>query len=77
MLSNIDATDFVSRTSVPIFRDPTGSRTSWNMMEPAARKHDTFVYSRAGIRTLFWDASARDLGQWAAEIRAAVEALGM
>lgn len=72
----MNADDFVGRTSVPIFKDPTGTRDAWTEMDPSARKHDTFVYSRAGIRTLFWDASTQPLSEFNADIRAAVEAEG-
>jgi hypothetical protein len=76
LLSDQNATDFAGRTAVPIFRDPAAGRPTWAQMEPGAVKHDTFVYSRAGQRALFWDASARNFSQWSAEIRAAVEAQG-
>jgi hypothetical protein len=76
LLSDVNATDFVSRAAVPIFRDPSGNRSAWAMMEPGAYKHDTFVYTKTGMRTLFWDANVRDLAKWSMDIRAAVEALG-
>ncbi len=76
LLSDVNATDFISHASVPIFRDPSGLRTAWVEMEPGAVKHDTFVYSRTGERTLFWDAGTQSFGAWTADIRAAVEALG-
>lgn len=77
VLSDVNATDFVGRTDVPIFRDPAPGRPTWGQMEPGAVKHDTFVFSKAGVRTLFWDTSSRNLASWSADIRAAVEALGM
>jgi hypothetical protein len=77
VLSDVNATDFVGRTDVPIFRDPSGGRDAWQAMEPMARKHDTFVFSPAGIRTLFWDAGTNPLNEWEADIRAAVEANGL
>ena len=49
---------------------------AWFEMAPAVTKHDTFVFSKAGVRTLYWDASARVFSQFSADIRAAVEALG-
>ena len=61
---------------MPIFRDPSATRDAWAMMEPGAVKHDTFVYTKTGERSYVWDASARPFDQWAADIRAAVEALG-
>ena len=76
VLSDVNATDFVGRTAVPIFRDPSPGRAAWSMMEPGAVKHDTFVFDRAGSRTLFWDASSKNLATWSADIRAAVEAIG-
>jgi hypothetical protein len=76
VLSDVNATDFTSRVSVPIFRDPSGGRVAWAEMEPGAVKHDTFVFGRDGVRTMFWDASARTFSAWPADIRAAVEALG-
>lgn len=75
-LSDQNATDFIGLTSVPIFRDPSAGRTAWSQMQSGAVKHDTFVFGRDGVRVLFWDASAEDLGDWAADIRAAVEAQG-
>lgn len=76
VLSDINATDFVGRTSVPIFRDPSSNRAAWSETQPNPAKHDTFVYSRTGTRTLFWDTSNEMLPQWSADIRAAVEAEG-
>jgi hypothetical protein len=75
LLSDANATDFASRASVPIFRDPTGTRNAWQEMEPGAVKHDTFVFSRQGARTVYRPASA-GLSSWSADVRAAVEALG-
>jgi hypothetical protein len=77
LLSDVNATDFVGRAAVPIFRDPSPGRVAWQEMEAGSFKHDTFVFSRAGVRTLFWDASAQNLSMWSADIRAAVESLGM
>lgn len=77
VVSDSNATDFVGRTAVPIFRDPSAGRAAWSLMEPGAVKHDTFVYDQAGARTLFWDASSRSLSNWSAEIRGAVEALAL
>jgi hypothetical protein len=76
LLSDVNATDFVGLASVPIFRDASAGRIRWKEMEPDAVKHDTFVFARTGERTLFWDTSREDLGDWSADIRAAVEALG-
>jgi len=76
LLSDVNADDFIGLAAVPIFRDPSAGRVAWSEMQAGAVKHDTFVFSPAGIRTLFWDTSARDLAQWSADIRLAVEALG-
>ena len=76
MLADHDATDFIGITSVPIFKEPSPSRPSWSAMQAGAYKHDTFVYSRAGMRALYWDASAENLAAWQSDIRAAVETLG-
>jgi len=76
VLADHDATDFIGITSVPIFKEALPSRPAWSAMQAGAYKHDTFVYSRAGVRTLFWDASAENLAGWQSDIRAAVEALG-
>lgn len=74
VLSDVNATDFTSRTTVPIFRDPTSGRPTWAQMQPGAVKHDTFVFDAQGVRTLFWDTSSEDFSQWSTDIRAAVEA---
>ena len=76
LLSDINAQDFIGLAAVPIFRDPSGDRTAWTEMQADAAKHDTFVFSKAGIRTLFWDTSARNLAEWSADIRLEVERLG-
>lgn len=76
VLSDVNATDFVTRTGVPIFKDASAGRVAWTEMQRGAAKHDTFVFSRDGVRTLFWDVSERELAKWSAEIRAEVEALG-
>ncbi len=76
MLSDQNATDFVGRTGVPIFRDPSPGRVAWAEMQSGAVKHDTFVFARDGARVLFWDTSSETLGNWAADLRAAVVAQG-
>lgn len=76
LLSDVNATDFIGRAAVPIFRDPSGGTTAWKQTQPGAAKHDTFVYATTGMRTLYWDASAQDLTMWSADIRAEIEALG-
>lgn len=76
VLSDQNATDFVTRTSVPIFQDDGSGRPAWQAMEAGAQKHDTFVFSRAGVRTLYWDASEQTLSNFSTDIRTAVEAEG-
>jgi len=76
VLSDINATDFNALVSVPVFRDPSGTRAAWLEMEPGAVKHDTFVFGRDGMRTRFWDTSSESFASWSADIRAEVEALG-
>ena len=75
LLSDSNATDFSTRVSVPIFRDPTGTRDAWNQMEAGALKHDTFVFTRQGVRARYREASA-GLSSWADDVRAEVVALG-
>jgi hypothetical protein len=77
ILSDANADDFVERTEYPIFGDSASGRPAWQEMSPSAVKHDTFVYSRTGQRTLFWDRSEHNLQDWSADIRAAVEAEGL
>jgi hypothetical protein len=77
LLSDQNAADFVDLSTVPLFEDPSPGRPTWTEMQPGAVKHDTFVFGRDGLRTLFWDARVRDLAQWSADIQAAVVALGM
>jgi hypothetical protein len=76
VLSDVNASDFVGLVDVPLFVDTSAGRDSWKLMEPKAVKHDTFVFSRAHERVLFWDVRTRDLGRWEAEIGDAVRALG-
>ena len=74
VLSDVNATDFNGRVSVPVFRESAPGLPAWALMQPGAVKHDTFVFDTTGTRTLFWDASAESFDAWAADIRAAVEA---
>lgn len=76
MLADVNASDFTTRTTVPIFRDPQPGRPTWSQMEVGAQKHDTFVYARTGERVFVWDASDHLLRAWSDDIRAAVEAQG-
>jgi len=76
LLSDINASDFIDRATVPIFKDPSGNLAAWKELAPGAAKHDTFVFSITGMRTLYWDASTRALADWSSDIRSAVETLG-
>lgn len=76
VLSDANATDFNSIVKVPVFAEPGAGLPAWSAMEPGAVKHDTFVYSRTGVRTLVWKASSHSFSAWGADIRAAVVALG-
>ncbi len=76
VLADQNADDFASRVSMPIFRDPSAGRAAWLEMQSTAVKHDTFVFDKTGVRTLFWDASTRSFGALSADLRAAVEAIG-
>lgn len=75
LLSDVNATYFSDAAEVPIFRDPSAGLLAWGEMQPHAVKHDTFVFSAAGIRTLFWNARTNDLASWSSDIRQAVEAI--
>ncbi len=76
VLSDANATDFVSRTSLILFRDGTAGRQAWQAMRPGAGKHDTFVFSASGERTFFWQGSyTGDATRWTAEVGAAVRAI--
>ena len=76
VLSDVNASDFTMRTTVPIFCDPEAGRPTWSQMEVGAQKHDTFIYARTGERVFVWDASAQPFLAWDDDIRAAVEAQG-
>lgn len=75
VLSDSNATDYVSRVSVPIFRDKSTNLDSWTEMAQTAAKHDTFVFAANGERTLY-RRYTEGLPNWASDIRAAVTALG-
>lgn len=74
VLSDANATDYINRVSVPIFRDAAGGLPAWREMKPDAAKHDTFVFDTAGALVLSWDVGSEQFTEWAADIRAAVEA---
>jgi len=52
VLSDGNASDFVSRISVPIFRDP--NRDGWRAFRADVVKHDTFVFDAQGKLVLTW-----------------------
>jgi hypothetical protein len=74
VLSDVNATWFNSYVSVPTFHEPAPGRPAWQLMQPLAGKHDTFVFDASGARTLFWDVNVESFADWATDIRAAVEA---
>jgi hypothetical protein len=76
VLSDSNATDFNTRVTFPIFKDAGAGRPAWNMMQAGSVKHDTFVYTKAGVRTLLWKASEHSFTTLNADIRAAVVAIG-
>jgi hypothetical protein len=76
VVSDANADDFVERTTHRIFQDDASGKPAWKEMDAGAVKHDTFVYAKDGERLLYWDASSESFGNWAADIRAVVEAQG-
>ncbi len=72
LLSDVNASDMVDVTSVPVFRDPSPSRDAWGAMDAEAVKHDTFVYDTNGTRTLYWRVGTRPFSEFSSDIRAAV-----
>jgi hypothetical protein len=70
VLSDGNADDFLTRVSMPIFRDPT--RNAWKAFRSDVLKHDTFVYDADGKLVLSWRVSD---GSFAAKIGAAVRML--
>jgi hypothetical protein len=71
VLSDGNATDFVSRVSMPIFKDST--RAQWTALRPDVVKHDTFVFDANGQLKFSWRVS--DGTGFATAIGAAVRAL--
>ena len=74
VLSDVNATDFNSIVSVPVFRDPEPGRPAWVEMRPEAAKEDSYVFDATGTRTFVWDAAHESFAAWSADLRAAVEA---
>lgn len=71
ILGDPNAEQFVSKVSLPIFKD--GDKSAWNEMRPSASKHDTFVFAPNGERTYFWPGSYQgDATRWRSDIGAAV-----
>lgn len=71
VLGDLNASQFASRVSLPIFRDHDGK--AWDEMRPNASKHDTFVFGPDGKRTYFWLGSYQgDASRWRVEVGAAV-----
>ena len=74
VLSDSNATDFVGRSSAPLFKDPTAGRAAWRALDPSAVKHDTVVFDAQGRVVLYRRASS-GLSTWRADIAAAVRSL--
>jgi hypothetical protein len=71
VLGDLNATQFASKVSLPIFEDHDGN--AWEAMRPNASKHDTFVFGPDGKRSYFWLGSYQgDATRWRAEVGAAV-----
>ena len=76
VLSDANASDFVSRTGLRIFRDAQPGRPAWVEMRPMPSKHDTFVFAPNGERTYFWQGSyTGDATRWTADVGQAVRAV--
>jgi hypothetical protein len=74
VLGDLNAEQFASKVSLPIFEDDDG--TAWETMRPNASKHDTFVFGPDGKRTYFWLGSYRgDATRWTAEVGEAIRAV--
>ncbi len=61
--------------TMPLFRDPSPSRTAWRELDPNAVKHDTVVFDANGQRVLTWKVSQNSLSQWRTAIGSAVRQL--
>jgi hypothetical protein len=70
VLSDEGAEDYLTRVTMPIFRDPNGD--AWLAFRSDALKHDTFVYDADGKLVLSWRISD---GSFVAKIGAAVRML--
>lgn len=74
ILADLNATQFASKVSLPIFRDADGK--AWESMRANASKHDTFVFGPDGKRTYFWLGSYQgDASRWTTEVGAAARAV--
>jgi hypothetical protein len=76
VLGDANASEFVRRTALPLFRDGTPGRQAWQAMRSGASKHDTFVFAPNGERTFFWAGSyTGDANRWTTEVGAAARAV--
>ena len=75
VVSDSNANDFVSRVTMPIFRDPSANRAAWLALDPAAIKHDTFVFDAQGRRVLTLKLNGSLSSTWRSDVAAAVRAL--
>ena len=73
-LSDSNASDFVSRVTMPVLRDPSAARDAWRALDPSAQKHDTVLFDAQGRVVLYRRASA-GLSNWRADVGAAIRAL--
>jgi hypothetical protein len=74
VLGDLNAEQFASKVSLPIFEDDDGK--AWDAMRPNASKHDTFVYGPDGKRTFFWLGSYQDdATRWTGEVGEAIRAV--
>ncbi len=75
VVSDSNASDFVSRVTMPIFKDPSAGRAAWFELDASALKHDTFVFDAQGRRVATLKLNGGLSSTWRADVAAAVRAL--
>ncbi len=75
VVSDSNASDFVSRVTMPIFRDPSAGRDAWFAFDPTALKHDTFIFDAQGQRVKTLKLNGGLAATWRSDVAAAVRAL--
>lgn len=75
VVSDSNASDFVTRVTMPIFLDPSPGRAAWLELDPSALKHDTFLFDAQGRRVLTLKLNGALSSTWKADVAAAVRAL--